>query len=171
MVAKTVLWMTAAAVLAGYAAGQPQASELPEGEGKAILQTVCTVCHSLKEVTKFSGFYSRENWRDIIGTMISDGANLKDAQVPVLVDYLTRTFPKQFPDGDGKKLLDRACTGCHAAADVRRFDGYYAKKDWNDLVKVMVANGAQLKEDEIPVLVDYLVETFPVMKSSTGTSR
>ena len=32
------------------------------------------VCHNLREVTKFSGFYGREQWRDIVLTMMDYGA-------------------------------------------------------------------------------------------------
>jgi cytochrome c5 len=153
------------------AAAQSQSTQLPDGEGKEILESACTVCHSLKEVTKFKGFYSRENWRDIIQTMIADGAVLKESEVPVLLDYLTTTFPKDFPDGEGKKLLETSCSGCHAATDVRKFDGSYAKSDWNMLVRSMVALGAPLTEEQVPALVDYLADTFPVLKTPISTSR
>jgi cytochrome c5 len=168
---KFTLWAAATVAATALAAGQTQTPPLPEGEGKQILESACTVCHTLKEVTKFKGFYSRENWRDIVQTMIADGASLKDAQIPTLIDYLTKAFPRDFPDGEGKKLLDTACSGCHPASDVRRFDGYYGKNQWNDMVRVMVANGAPLNEDQIPILVDYLTATFPVMKTPNATSR
>ena len=174
MFVKGVLWIAATlvtAVTAAFAMTPPQAAQLPEGEGKKILESVCTVCHSLKEVTKFKGFYSRENWRDIIRTMVADGAALKDAEAPVLIDYLTKTFPKEFPDGEGKRLLDMACSGCHAVTDVRRFDGFYARSNWNDVVRREIGKGAPLKEDQISPLVDYLTDTFPVMKTPNATSR
>src|SRR5262245_51780924 len=40
--------------------------DLPDGEGLKILQASCTGCHELTEVTKFKGFYTREDWRDVI---------------------------------------------------------------------------------------------------------
>jgi len=171
MTVNTLSWIAVTLAAAALAFGQATTRQLPEGEGKKILESACTVCHTLNEVTKFSGFYSRENWRDIVRTMVADGARLSDREVPILIDYLSRAFPKSFPDGEGKKILDAACSGCHAASDVRRFDGYYTKNDWNDLVRVMVANGAPLKEDQIPVLVDYLTETFPVMKAANAEPR
>jgi len=170
MFGKAAVWFVATITIAAAAlgAGQNAQPSLPQGEGKKILETACTVCHSLKEVTKFQGYYARENWRDIVRTMIADGAQLKDAEIPVLVDYLTQTFPKNFPDGEGKKILETACSGCHAASDVRRFDGYYTKDDWQDLVRTMVANGAPLKEDRAAVLVDYLTSVFPGPKDVTA---
>src|SRR5262249_18251288 len=102
MTVKGLLWIAFTTVTAAFAMAQPQ-TQLPDGEGKKILESVCTVCHSLNEVTKFKGFYSRENWRDIIQTMVADGAPLKETDSPVLLDYLAKTFPKDFPDGEGKK--------------------------------------------------------------------
>ena len=171
MTVKGALWIAATLAMAGFATAQPQTLQLPEGEGRKILESVCTVCHSLKEVTKFKGFYSRENWRDIIQTMVADGAPLRDADAPVLIDYLTKTFPKEFPDGNGKKLLDMACSGCHPVTDVRRFDGFYTRSNWNDLVRREIGKGAPLKDDQISPLVDYLTDTFPVMKTPNATSR
>jgi cytochrome c5 len=170
MFGKSALWFIATIVMAAAAWGAAQNAQptLPEGEGKTILETACTVCHSLKEVTKFQGYYARENWRDIVRTMMAGGAQLKDAQVPVLVDYLTKTFPKNFPDGEGRNILETACSGCHAVSDVRRFDGYYTKDDWQDLVRSMIANGASLKDAQVTVLVDYLAEVFPAPKPVTA---
>src|SRR6266513_2459346 len=102
MFGKSALWFIATIVMAAALFGATQNAQqpLPEGEGKKIIETACTVCHDLKEVTKFQGYYARENWRDIVRTMMADGAQLKDEQIPVLVDYLTKTFPKNFPDGE-----------------------------------------------------------------------
>ena len=170
MFAKPALWFIATILIAAAALGAAQNAQplLPEGEGKKIIETACTVCHDLKEVTKFQGYYARENWRDIVRTMMADGAQLKDAQVPVLVDYLTKTFPRNFPDGEGRNILESACSGCHAASDVRRFDGYYTKDDLQDLVRSMIANGAFLKDAQVTVLVDYLTEVFPASKPVTA---
>ena len=64
--------------------------DLPEGEGKKILLTSCTACHELTEVTKFRGYYNRDQWHDIVMTMKEYGAPIDDRQVDVLTDYLTK---------------------------------------------------------------------------------
>jgi competence protein ComEA len=66
--------------------------ELPEGDGKKILVTSCTSCHELTEVTKFRGYYNRDQWRDIVVTMKEYGAEIDDRQAAVLTDYLTKTL-------------------------------------------------------------------------------
>jgi cytochrome c5 len=158
------LFTIAMAAAAMAAAQKSQTAGLPDGPGKQILGTVCTECHSLDEVTKFKGYYSKENWRDIVRTMVADGALLKDADVPVLIDYLTKAFPREFPDGPEKKLVETACSGCHPIADIRKVDGYLDKDDWTDLIRVMAAKGAKVGEGQIQTLAEYLSSTFPRLK-------
>jgi hypothetical protein len=69
--------------------------ELPDGDGKKILMTSCTACHDLTEVTKFRGYYNRQQWRDIVVTMMEYGAPIDDKQVDVLADYLAATLGKR----------------------------------------------------------------------------
>ena len=69
--------------------------ELPDGDGKKILQSQCTSCHELSEVTKFRGYYDRKQWRDIVVTMVEYGADLKNAEIETLADYLAQHLGKQ----------------------------------------------------------------------------
>jgi hypothetical protein len=69
--------------------------DLPDGEGKKILLTSCTSCHDLTEVTKFRGYYDRQQWRDIVVTMMEYGAPIDAKQVDVLADYLAASLGKQ----------------------------------------------------------------------------
>jgi cytochrome c5 len=66
------------------------AEALPDGPGKQILQASCTSCHDLGEVTKFRGYYDREQWRDIVVTMVEYGAKVDKGEVEVLSDYLVQ---------------------------------------------------------------------------------
>jgi len=71
-----------------------QSDDLPDGDGKKILQASCTACHALTEITKFKGYYTRDDWRDIVKTMIAYGAIVKDRDVEVLVEYLYKNLGK-----------------------------------------------------------------------------
>lgn len=71
------------------------AEQLPPGAGRQILMSACTSCHNLREVTKFSGFYGREQWRDIVLTMMDYGAPVNAKEVEVLSDYLTSALGKK----------------------------------------------------------------------------
>jgi cytochrome c5 len=102
--AMLVMMMTAACASAprqgsGQAPRRPVAalpgSELPPGQGRTILQTSCTVCHDLGEVTKFRGYYKKAQWQDIVATMIGYGANVRNEDVDVLVDYLTQSLGRK----------------------------------------------------------------------------
>jgi hypothetical protein len=93
--------IVAAGVLAGIvstSAGAGRAApgdELPEGDGKKILLVACTTCHELDEVTKFRGYYTREQWHDIVVTMVEYGAPVEPPQVEVLADYLAAHLGKK----------------------------------------------------------------------------
>jgi hypothetical protein len=84
------LALCACAVLLGA-----QDDELPEGPGKRILVASCTNCHELDEVTKLRGFYNKDQWRDVVRTMIEYGAEMKKGEDEVLVDYLNQHFGKK----------------------------------------------------------------------------
>ena len=71
------------------------AVELPDGPGRQILNRACVSCHNLTEVTKFRGFYTRPQWRDIVQTMVDYGAPVNDKDAEVLTTYLTETLGKK----------------------------------------------------------------------------
>jgi hypothetical protein len=85
------IWITIWTTLSGGIGTAAQATpedELPEGAGKKILQASCTSCHALTEVTKFKGYYTRPQWRDVVQTMEDYGAKLQPGEAEVLADYL-----------------------------------------------------------------------------------
>ena len=86
-----------AALLSVPAASQTSTppDDLPDGDGKKILQAQCTSCHELTEVTKFRGYYNRAQWRDIVVTMVEYGADLKKAEIETLADYLAQHLGKE----------------------------------------------------------------------------
>jgi cytochrome c5 len=69
--------------------------DLPDGDGKKILQAQCATCHELTEVTKFRGYYNRAQWRDIVVTMVEYGADLEKAEIETLTDYLAEHLGKR----------------------------------------------------------------------------
>lgn len=71
-----------------------QDDALPDGEGRTILQTACTTCHGLGELRKYSAFYTKSQWRELVQTMRDYGARLDDRQAAVLVDYLGTHFSR-----------------------------------------------------------------------------
>jgi hypothetical protein len=97
---KFLLRATAVLFIAGlfttHAASQSSSptDDLPDGEGKKILESRCRSCHELSEVTKFRGYYNRAQWRDIVVTMVEYGADLKKPEIETLADYLAQHLGK-----------------------------------------------------------------------------
>lgn len=88
LLASAVLLMATNAWAGAGSKAVAPGDELPDGEGKKILQMSCTSCHDLGEVTKFRGYYTREQWRDVVVTMADYGAEIEPAQIDILADYL-----------------------------------------------------------------------------------
>ena len=86
-------WMTVWAA-APLKAGAP-GDELPDGPGKKVLQRACVTCHDLDEVTKFKGYYTRAQWKDIVVTMKEYGAAVDDAEIDTLAEYLWSVIGKK----------------------------------------------------------------------------
>ncbi len=81
------------AILAAAASAAHGQSALPEGNGKAIVQSTCGQCHGLGQVTN-SG-YTREGWANVVAMMVNVGAKLSPDQVTTVVDYLAKNFPEK----------------------------------------------------------------------------
>jgi cytochrome c5 len=147
------------------------AQDLPEGEGKKILQNSCTACHGLDDVV--NSHMDKTGWSNLIDSMISNGAQVDDKDKPVLVDYLVKNFGppgsgQQAAGGGGggaagggdvgKMILENACTACHDLDLV--MDMKLSKQEWDDLVKSMISKGAAVEDKDVAVLVDYLAKTY-----------
>lgn len=73
------------------AAGAAQADDFPAGPMHDKVVQACTQCHASGIVT--SQHKSRDGWADTVTTMISNGANITDADYDKTVDYLAKSFP------------------------------------------------------------------------------
>jgi virginiamycin B lyase len=78
--------LAAAGALSAIAAG----AQLPDGKAKPIVERVCSSCHALQLIQNSSG-YTREHWRELIGSMVDLSPN--PAQHKEIVDYLATSFP------------------------------------------------------------------------------
>src|SRR5438105_8855766 len=66
---------------------QTAAQQLPDAEGRAILQRSCTQCHDLQ--TAIGKTASHDEWTQIVSRMVETGARLTPAEQQTLVQYLT----------------------------------------------------------------------------------
>jgi virginiamycin B lyase len=68
-------------------------SELPEGNGKTIVQTKCVQCHDAGRVTRAG--YNEKGWLNAINMMQNVGATLSKDQITELTKYLAKNFPER----------------------------------------------------------------------------
>ena len=62
--------------------------------GKEILEKACTVCHGLDGLVNHI-YPSKEPYQSLVDNMIAYGATVSDAQKPVLVEYMFKTYGKK----------------------------------------------------------------------------
>jgi virginiamycin B lyase len=66
-------------------------SALPEGEGKALVQSACSSCHGLSRVT--GAGHSKAEWDTVLHMMANVGATVPADQFETISAYLARNFP------------------------------------------------------------------------------
>jgi len=157
---------TSALLVQGRGGAAPviqDATGFPDGDGKKLVLDGCGGCHDLELVK--TAKHNEAEWRTTLTNMTNYGATITAAQIPTVATYLAKAFPVKPPepkkddaDALGEKILNTACTTCHDLGPItRRADD---KAAWESVVYGMVGNGADVKDAEIPVLVDYLVKHY-----------
>lgn len=63
---------------------------LPDGSGKALVESICSSCHSVATITRAAGYSTAEQWHDLFSTMIE----LPTAQANTIASYLAEHFPE-----------------------------------------------------------------------------
>lgn len=74
-------------------------SDLPPGNGQAIVQRACVGCHTLKVVT--SKRATPQQWSALVDQMISRGAEVDDDEIETLLVYLSKNFPANTKADEG----------------------------------------------------------------------
>jgi competence protein ComEA len=81
------------------------------------------------------------------------------ALAAVLFGLFTGVSWGQFPDGDGKDLTVKTCSGCHEperAASLRQ-----DKDGWAATIESMKSQGLTISDTDYPVVLNYLSMAFP----------
>jgi len=63
-----------------------RAQELPEGPGKALVQSACTQCHGIDVIVRQPR--SRDDWTEVVSRMVGNGAELSDEDYNQVIQYL-----------------------------------------------------------------------------------
>jgi len=62
------------------------------------------------------------------------------------------------PPGEGQAIVQQQCGGCHALKVVTSKRA--SKEQWSALVNQMVTRGADLEDEDIQTVIDYLAKNF-----------
>jgi virginiamycin B lyase len=63
---------------------------LPDGPGKALVENVCSSCHSVATITRAAGYSTAHQWHALFSTMIE----LPFPQTNTIAAYLAEHFPE-----------------------------------------------------------------------------
>jgi len=67
-----------------------QDKPLPDGDGKDLVQKVCSACHDVGTAT--SETHTAAEWKGVINTMKGRGAEGSDADFDKIIAYLAKNF-------------------------------------------------------------------------------
>jgi cytochrome c5 len=137
-------------VVAGSSAGAQQPRK-----GEQILNASCAGCHDLRPIQ--TSARDKEAWNDVVQNMLQKGADVADADIPVLVDYLTAAYGPM-PDGKGKDVVLNVCTMCHDLSRIK--NGRRSAEAWQETLNSMLNEGAPLSDADFPVVLNYLAKNF-----------
>jgi cytochrome c5 len=140
----------AACATLGVAGAQDAANR-----GEQIQNAACLGCHDLRPIETAS--YDRQGWSDVVTSMISKGAEVKDTDKPALVEFLVRNHGP-LPEGPGKQILLNTCTVCHDLSRVRAHT--VSRDEWEETLLAMLNEGAMLSDQDFPVLLNYVSRNF-----------
>src|SRR5215813_4903915 len=164
MFGRTAIWLVLTVALATLSTAVPQ--ELPEGEGKKLVEDRCTSCHTLKPVVSLK--QSQGAWKELVVKMVGYGAQLDDKEVDVATGYLTKYFgpessaaatkPDTPEEKTAKRLIEGICSSCHDAGLIRSTEA--TKEEWFDIVARMNGLDAGVSPRDVDLLVDYLANKY-----------
>ena len=154
-------WVGALLVL-GLAGAAWSQETLPAGKGKELVESVCTQCHGLSNIT--NSRFSKAGWQGVVEEMINNGASLTDAEKETVVEYLAQNFGDKkttensksdkvnVNKAEAKELaasLGLSEKEAEAVVQYRQKNGNFAK--WEDLQKVPDLDSKKLeaKKDQI----------------------
>jgi competence protein ComEA len=63
---------------------------MPDGQGKDVVQKMCTPCHTLSNVVKAR--MTKERWAGVVDDMVARGADGTDDEIGQVIDYLAANF-------------------------------------------------------------------------------
>ena len=117
-----------------------------QDDGRALLERTCTKCHALNATTRQRN--DRERWSAIVDDMVVRGAELSDAEIEKIIDYLAKNLgPKVNVNSasaeDLAKVLELPKAAATAIVDYREKNGSF--KSLDDLKKVTAVDAKEIE--------------------------
>jgi hypothetical protein len=146
--------------------------ELPDEPARSAIFEHCSACHGI-DVYAYNAL-DRPGWQTLITTLHQQRWNtaLPAEKEAILLDYLVENFGPEtvpfprayvppeitefFSDQDARVFLEEVCTECH---EIRVFGQRNTLAKWRDLVLEMRENGAELSDENLERLVEWLGKT------------
>jgi hypothetical protein len=175
---KVAVVLLMAVPLAAQVGGRPSRPRVlrPDGPVWQVIRQHCTECHGIDDYAFYA--LDRAGWQNLIVTKHKSseagGPRLSAAEEGVLLDWLTEKFgpsskpfprtyvPKEittfFSDPEARRLLNRACTKCHALDRVET--ARKAEEAWRVTLVDMRERGAQLSDQELEQLTEWLTRVW-----------
>src|SRR5262252_176437 len=104
--------LAALVVAAGTPAHAQTANALPQGEGRDLVATACSQCHTLSVI--MAGHDGPVGWKKHVYNMVLRGAQLTPRETETVLQYLVSNFGPgapatenvALPAGSGKELVE-----------------------------------------------------------------
>jgi competence ComEA-like helix-hairpin-helix protein len=65
---------------------------------------------------------------------------------------------QRLPPGPGKEAVATVCAGCHSVTNIRQ--QRLSKEEWTSEIDQMVDHGATITDEQMPVILEYLITNF-----------
>ena len=164
---KRILLPGAVIACALLAAGTPihaQTAALPQGEGRELVATACSQCHTLGVV--MAGRDGPVGWKRHVYNMVLRGAQLTPREAETVITYLIANFgpgapvapSAPLPSGAGKELVETRCAVCHTLERVTIVKR--EKRDWENIVTNMYDRWGVTAPAEVQAINGYLAAQF-----------
>ena len=153
--ARGAAWFAITVLLAVATLAAQQSTSSDDDKARTLVQSKCTRCHGLEEVQ--TAYLDKAGWTESVEFMRTKGADLQNEEVRIVVNYLAKAY-SQDPDADTKKLVEGSCGSCHGMDIVA--SAQKTKDEWNGVVREMISYGADIKEEQIPPMVEYLAKNY-----------
>ena len=167
--------MILSAPLAAQVGGRPTRPKVqrPDGAVWEVIRKNCVACHGIDDYAFYA--QDRASWQKLIAEKHKFGdGELSEKDRNILLDWLAVKFSPEtkpcprtyippeitifFSDPEAKRLMDRACTRCHGLDRVQGVRN--AEEGWRATLVDMRERGAQLSDEELERLVEWLTRVW-----------